>query len=98
MAFLERSDSGGDVNASTLVAAISPYLLAAGSIISGSLLTGLNSDLPGLVTAQVTQNVFDSSTGRILLIPQGARLIGKYDSIVAFGQRRALVIWQRLLL
>jgi type IV secretion system protein VirB10 len=76
----------------------SPFLLAAGSIISGSLITGLNSDLPGLVTAQVTQNVFDSTTGQILLVPQGARLIGKYDSIVAFGQRRALVIWQRLIL
>lgn len=76
----------------------SPFLLAAGSIISGSLITGLNSDLPGLVTAQVTQNVFDSTTGQILLVPQGARLIGKYDSVVAFGQRRALVIWQRLIL
>jgi type IV secretory pathway VirB10-like protein len=50
------------------------------------------------VTAQVTQNVFDSTTGQILLVPQGARLIGKYDSIVAFGQQRALVIWQRLIL
>lgn len=98
MAFSERLDPGSDINASMLVPAISPYLLAAGSIISGSLITGLNSDLPGLVTAQVTQNVFDSSTGRILLIPQGARLVGKYDSITAFGQRRALLIWQRLLL
>lgn len=60
--------------------------------------TGLNSDLPGMVTAQVTQNVFYTVTGNILLVPQGARLIGKYDSVVAFGQRRALVVWQRLLL
>src|SRR3546814_13461814 len=51
-----------------------------------------------MVTAQVTQNVFDTVTGSILLVPQGARLIGKYDSVVAFGQRRALVIWQRLIL
>jgi type IV secretion system protein VirB10 len=51
-----------------------------------------------MVTAQVTQNVFDTVTGNILLVPQGARLIGKYDSVVAFGQRRALVIWQRLIL
>lgn len=51
-----------------------------------------------MVTAQVTQNVFDTVTGNILLVPQGARLIGKYDSVVAFGQRRAFVIWQRLIL
>jgi type IV secretion system protein VirB10 len=81
-----------------LVPPPSPYLLAAGSIIPGSLITGLSSDLPGLVTAQVTQNVFDSVTGQILLVPQGARLVGKYDNVVAFGQRRALVIWQRLML
>ena len=98
VAFAERPATGSDLNTSTLTPPASPYLLAAGSIISGSLITGLSSDLPGLVTAQVTQNVFDSVTGRILLVPQGARLVGKYDSIVAFGQRRALVIWQRLVL
>ena len=98
VAFTERPSTANDVNTSLLAPPGSPFLLAAGSIISGSLITGLNSDLPGLVTAQVTQNVFDSTTGQILLVPQGARLIGKYDSIVAFGQRRALVIWQRLML
>ena len=67
-------------------------------MIAASLLTGLNSDLPGMVTAQVTQNVFDTVTGRILLVPQGARLTGRYDSVVAFGQSRALVIWERLIL
>jgi type IV secretion system protein TrbI len=66
-------------------------------VISASLITGLRSDLPGLVTAQVTERIFDSATGSILLIPQGARLIGAYDSVVAFGQRRALVVWQRIL-
>ena len=96
--FAERPATGSDLNTSTLAPPPSPYLLAAGSIIPGSLITGLNSDLPGLVTAQVTQNVFDSVTGQILLVPQGARLVGKYDSVVAFGQRRALVIWQRLML
>ena len=70
----------------------------AGSIISASLITGLNSDLPGLVTAQVTENVQDSVTGRIVIIPQGSRLIGSYDSVVAFGQKRALVVWQRIIL
>ena len=64
---------------------VSPYTLAAGTVIAGSLITDIRSDLPGLVTAQVTENVFDSATGRILLVPQGARLIGKYDSVVAYG-------------
>ena len=96
--FVGTLDQSGDVNPHSLVAAPSPYLLSAGSVISASLITGLRSDLPGLVTAQVTSPVFDSPTGRILLIPQGARLIGSYDSVVAFGQKRALVIWQRIML
>lgn len=78
--------------------AASPYVLSAGSVIPASLITGLNSDLPGLVTAQVTERVYDSPTGQVLLIPQGARLLGAYDSVVAYGQRRALIVWQRLLL
>jgi type IV secretory pathway VirB10-like protein len=73
-------------------------VLSAGSVISASLITGLRSDLPGLVTAQVISQVFDSPTGRILLIPQGSRLIGSYDSVVAFGQKRALIVWQRIML
>ncbi len=77
---------------------VSPYEVLAGSIISASLITGLNSDLPGLVIAQVTENVFDSVTGQTLLIPQGSRLIGTYDSVVAFGQSRALVVWQRIIM
>lgn len=96
--FASARDTGGDVNSGRLVPPVSPYSLLAGSVISASLITGLNSDLPGIVTAQVTQNVFDTVTGNLLLVPQGARLIGKYDSVVAFGQRRALVIWQRLIL
>ncbi len=96
--FASARDTGGDVNSAGLVAPVSPNSLLAGSVIAASLITGLNSDLPGMVTAQVTQNVFDTVTGNILLVPQGARLIGKYDSVVAFGQRRALVIWQRLIL
>lgn len=98
VAFAERPATGSDLNTSTLTQPASPYLLAAGSVIPASLITGLSSDLPGLVMAQVTQSVFDSVTGQILLVPQGARLVGKYDSVVAYGQRRALVIWQRLML
>jgi type IV secretion system protein VirB10 len=89
--------SGGAASPHRLKAASSPYLLSAGSVISAGLITGLRSDLPGLVTAQVTERVFDSPTGRILLIPQGARLIGSYDNVVAFGQKRALVVWQRII-
>lgn len=77
---------------------VSPNTLSAGSVIAASLITGLNSDLPGFVTAQVTENVYDSPTGRILLLPQGARLIGSYDSVVAFGQSRALLVWQRIIM
>jgi type IV secretory pathway VirB10-like protein len=96
--FVSAQDKSGDINAYRLTAAPSPYLLSAGSVIAASLITGLRSDLPGLVTAQVTENVFDSPTGRILLIPQGARLVGSYDSVVAFGQSRALVVWQRIIM
>lgn len=74
------------------------HTLSAGSIISASLITGLRSDLPGLVTAQVTENTYDTATGRLLLVPQGARLVGSYDSVVAFGQKRALVVWQRIIM
>ncbi|MEO5492885.1 MAG: TrbI/VirB10 family protein [Sphingomonas sp.] len=96
--FLRAQDRGGDVNSFALAPAPSPYALLAGSVIAASLITGLRSDLPGLVTAQVTERVYDSATGKILLIPQGARLIGAYDSVVAFGQKRALLVWQRLIL
>jgi type IV secretion system protein VirB10 len=96
--FASARDGTSDLNSGSLVAQVSPNSLLAGSVIAASLITGLNSDLPGMVTAQVTQNVFDTVTGNILLVPQGARLIGKYDSVVAFGQRRALVVWQRLIL
>ncbi|NYF32520.1 TrbI/VirB10 family protein [Sphingopyxis sp. JAI108] len=78
-------------------AASSPYLLQAGSVIPAAMVTGIQSDLPGQVIAQVTENVYDSPTGRILLIPQGARLIGEYDSEVAAGQNRVLLGWDRLL-
>lgn len=96
--FVGAVDRSGDINPHTLAASPSPYLLSAGSVISASLITGLRSDLPGLVTAQITNQVFDSPTGRILLIPQGSRLIGSYDSVVAFGQKRALIVWQRIML
>lgn len=97
-AFVANLDGKGDVNPHMLSPLPSPYTLSAGSVISASLITGLRSDLPGLVTAQVTENTYDSATGRLLLVPQGARLIGSYDSVVAFGQKRALIVWQRIIM
>lgn len=96
--FAERLEMRGDINPHVLSPPPSANMLMAGSVIAGSLITGINSDLPGMVVAQVTQQVFDSATGEVLLIPQGARLIGKYDSALAFGQSRALVVWQRLVM
>jgi type IV secretion system protein VirB10 len=69
------------------------YELKRGSVIPATLITGINSDLPGRITAQVSQNVFDSATGHRLLIPQGAKLFGRYDSKISFGQSRVLVVW-----
>ncbi len=86
-----------DRNPFEIQPAPSPFTLSAGSVLSASLITGLDSDVPGIVTAQITENVYDSATGRILLVPQGSRLIGRHDNVVAFGQRRALVMWQRVL-
>jgi type IV secretion system protein VirB10 len=76
-----------------VMAPVSPFELKRGSVIPATLITGINSDLPGRIIAQVSQHVFDSATGHHLLIPQGTRLFGRYDSKVTFGQRRALVIW-----
>jgi len=97
-AFLEQSTDAPSVSSHRLQAPISPYVLQTGSVIPAALITGLRSDLPGQVTAQVTQDVFDSPTGRLLLIPQGSRLVGLYDSEVRFGQRRVLLAWTRLIL
>jgi type IV secretion system protein TrbI len=76
----------------------SPFVLQAGAVIPAALITGIRSDLPGQITAQVTENIYDSPTGRILLVPQGTRLIGQYSNDVGFGQRRILLIWSRLIL
>ena len=79
-------------------APVSRYVLQAGSIITAALITGLRSDLPGEVTAQVTEDVYDSPTGTILLIPQGSRLLGRYSARVSFGQTRAFLVWTRLIM
>ncbi|MEH2609610.1 TrbI/VirB10 family protein [Bradyrhizobium sp. AZCC 1693] len=98
LAFVSAKADKETTNPHALAAAPSPFAIMAGSIIPASLITGLNSDLPGSTIAQVTENVYDTVTGEHLLIPQGTRLFGKYDSVVAFGQKRALVVWTRLIL
>lgn len=97
-AFVAGAGAAPTVNSGRLVPAAGRYTLQAGSTIAAALITGLSSDLPGEVVAQVTEDVFDSVTGQTRLIPQGSRLIGSYDAHVTFGQSRALVVWTRLIL
>jgi type IV secretion system protein TrbI len=97
-AFLGGGVDRQTTSAERVQAPASPYVVQAGTVIPAALITGLRSDLPGQITAQVTQNVYDSPTGRYLLIPQGARLVGSYDSQVTFGQSRVLLAWTRLIL
>lgn len=96
--FVNNTDAKSVYNPHEIQDPVSPYEVMAGTLISASLITGLESDLPGLVVAQVTQNVFDTVSGKILLIPQGSRLVGTYDSVIAFGQSRALLVWQRIIM
>ena len=97
-AFLTASTDKRTVSPDRLDAKASPYVVQAGTVIPAALITGIRSDLPGQITAQVTEAVYDSPTGKYLLIPQGARLIGQYDSSVAFGQSRILLVWTRLIM
>jgi type IV secretion system protein TrbI len=96
-AFLTQAATVEPYLSKPLLNPISKYELKAGSIISGALLTAINTDLPGAVIGQVTENVYDTATGNYLLIPQGSKLLGKYQSLVSNGQNRALVVWQRLI-
>lgn len=75
----------------------SAYELRAGFVIPATLISGINSDLPGQIVAQVSQDVSDTATGRYLLIPQGSRLVGSYASDVAYGQERVMIAWQRII-
>ncbi|MBI1220778.1 MAG: conjugal transfer protein TraI [Rhodobacteraceae bacterium] len=97
VAFLNQPPDKRTVSTDRVTAPASPDILQAGSVIPAALITGIRSDLPGQITAQVTANVYDSPTGRILLIPQGTRVIGQYDNGVGFGQRRVLLVWNRLI-
>lgn len=96
-AFLNAAADRRTVAADRVAAPASPNVLQAGAVISAALITGIRSDLPGQITAQVTENIYDSPTGRILLVPQGTRIIGQYDNNVQFGQSRVLLVWNRLI-
>jgi type IV secretion system protein TrbI len=98
LAFVNASIDRRTTSPDRVTKPASPYVVQAGSVISAALITGLRSDLPGQIIAQVTENIFDTPTGRSLLVPQGARLIGIYDSQIAFGQSRALLVWTRLIM
>ncbi|GGD35415.1 TrbI/VirB10 family protein [Aureimonas glaciei] len=97
-AFLNAAADRRTVAPDRIVGPASPNILQAGAVISAALITGIRSDLPGQITAQVTENIYDSPTGRILLVPQGTRVIGQYDNNVQFGQSRVLLVWNRLIL
>jgi type IV secretion system protein VirB10 len=96
--FLARAGvSGAEYLEKSVSRPRSPYEVKAGSVIPTVLITGINSDLPGQVVAQVRENVYDTVSGNYLLIPQGSRLLAAYDSMVAWGQQRVLVCWNRLI-
>ena len=98
LAFLNAPVDRRTIAADRIMAPASPYVLQAGAVISAALITGIRSDLPGQITAQVTENIYDSPTGRILVIPQGTRIIGQYDNSVQYGQSRVLLVWNRFVL
>jgi type IV secretion system protein VirB10 len=97
LAFLNAATDRRTVAPDRVMPPASPYVLQAGAVIPAALITGIRSDLPGQITAQVTENIYDSPTGRLLLVPQGTRIIGQYDNAVQFGQRRVLLVWNRLI-
>ena len=98
LAFLTAAVDRKTVSPDRLVNPASRYVVQAGAVIPAALITGIRSDLPGQVTAQVTEHIYDSPTGRYLLIPQGSKLIGVYDSQVSFRQDRVLLVWTRLIM
>lgn len=95
--FLRGEENQKIYNSGRELYAVSPYEVKAGTYIPGVLISGINSDLPGNMKAQVREDVYDTVTGNHLLVPKGTTLIGTYDSGVTFGQTRALVVWQRLI-
>jgi len=98
LSFLQSSAKDEDVyDKHPLLKPVSPYEVQAGTIISAELITAINTTLPGSVIAQVRQNVFDTVNGKFLLIPQGSKLIGEYQSMVSYGQERVLIAFTRII-
>ena len=97
-AFLSQAGSVQTRNSGSLQMPASPYQVMAGTVIAAALVTGIKSDLPGDVIATVTEPVYDTATGKFLLIPQGSRILGKYNSQVSYGQSRTQVVWNRIIL
>lgn len=96
-AFLNAAVDRRTIASDRIAPPASPFVLQAGAVIPAALVTGIRSDLPGQITAQVTESIYDSPTGRILLIPQGTRIIGEYSNDVGNGARRVLLVWNRLI-
>lgn len=96
--FLSQNRADDTLIRSGLRSPLSKYQLMAGALLPGVLLTGINSDLPGQILGQLSQGIYDSKTGVYLLLPQGTKVIGEYDSRVTYGQDRVLIVWTRLLL
>ncbi|MFT8420827.1 MAG: TrbI/VirB10 family protein [Gluconacetobacter sp.] len=96
-AFLAGQPDRATTSPDRIIPPASPYALQAGTVIAGALNTKISSDLPGEIVGHVTQNVYDSPTGRYLLIPQGSTLFGAYNSGISFGQQRTQIIWTRLI-
>ncbi|GBQ20964.1 conjugal transfer protein TrbI [Gluconacetobacter sacchari DSM 12717] len=96
-AFLAGQPDRQTLSPDRIMPLASPYMLQAGTVIAGALNTKISSDLPGQIVGHVTQNVYDSPTGRYLLIPQGSTLYGAYNSGISFGQQRTQIIWTRLI-
>jgi type IV secretion system protein VirB10 len=95
---LQKAGTTETRNSGTLKMPASPYQVMAGTVIPAALVTGIKSDLPGDVIGTVTEPVYDTATGKFLLIPQGSRIFGKYNSQVSFGQSRVQVVWNRIIL
>ncbi len=93
-----RDPAAAFTSAHRLTAPAAPHVLQAGAVIVAALVGGVDAEAPGQVVAQVTEPAFDSLTGQVLLVPQGARLIGGYDSQVRVGQSRLALVWRRLIL
>ena len=95
--FLDRNRAGHWDLKDRLHNPTSAFTLFAGTVLPGVLITGINSDLPGHIEGQIAQNVYDTVSGRYLILPQGTKLLGSYDSRVTYGQSRGLVVWTRII-